>query len=428
MDYLLPGAEGDGPSITAAVSANGRFVAFASEAANLVPDDHNGFQDIFVHDLQTGATTRVSIGIDAEADDFSEVPDISADGRFIAFHSLASNLVPYDNNMDSDIFIYDRQTSVTTRVSITSNGSQAAGGSYNPAISADGRFVAFASIAGNLDGADDNPWTDVFVHDRQTGQTRVVSVDSAGKQSEGFADHPAITADGRYVAFSSLAPGLVANDENGVEDVFVHDRQTGETERVSVRSDGSEVAGESYEPDISAGGRFVAFWSYANDLTDDLGVSWWNVYVHDRQTGATTLISRGADGGAADNGSTRPRLSGDGRYVVFDSEASNLTDAVDDNGTADVFIHDRMTGETVILSTGPAGPGDGESVRPTISADGRYAVFHSQATNLVADDQNGTTDVFIRDATAGTTARVSLAGDALETQAEVVYLGYVSRD
>ena len=427
-DLFVPGGEGDGPSRDAAVSADGRFVAFASEATNLVSDDSNALLDVFVRDHQTGDTARVSLGPDGqEGNGYAEAPALSADGRFVAFHSAADNLVPFDNNMDLDIFVHDRQTGTTERVSVTSDGAQAAGGSYRAALSADGRLVAFVSTAVDLDPRDDDPLPDVYVHDRQTGLTELITANRQGTAAAGFAGPPALSADGRYVAFSSAAADLVAGDENEFEDVFVHDRQTGQTARVSLRSDGEEVFADSYDPALSADGRFVAFWSYATELTDDPDVSGWNVYVHDRQTGDTTLITRSAAGGPADGGSVRPRLSADGQVVVFESQATNLTGAPDANGLADVFAHDRQTGLTTLVSQGAAGPGNGESQAPAISPDGRIVVFHSAADNLVAEDSNGTVDVFARDRAAGTTERVSLAASEAEPLGERVYLSFVVR-
>lgn len=427
-DLFVPGGEGDGPSRDAAVSSDGRIVAFASEAANLISDDNNELLDVFVRDRQTGDTARVSLGVAGqESNGYSEAPALSADGRFVAFHSAADNLAPGDNNMDLDVFVYDRQTGTTARVSVASDGAQAAGASYRAALSADGQLVAFVSTAVNLDPRDDDPQPDVYVHDRQTGATALISVNRQGTAAAGFAGPPALSADGRYVAFSSASSDLVAGDENEFEDVFVHDRQTGQTTRVSVRSDGDEVFADSYDPALSADGRTVAFWSYATELTDDPDVSGWNVYVHDRQAGVTTLISRAAGGGPADGGSLRPRLSVDGRVVVFESQATNLTGAADANGLADVFAHDRQTGLTTLVSLGAAGPGNGESQSPALTADGQTVVFHSAADNLVSDDSNGTVDVFARDRAAGVTGRVSLAAEELVPVDSLIFLPSVIR-
>lgn len=425
---FVPGGEGDGPSSNAAVSADGRFVAFASEAGNLVSNDSNDLPDVFLHNSQTGATIRVSVAYDGgDPDGASDWPAISADGRFVAYQSFADNILLIDNNMEPDIFVYDRQTGTTERASLTSGGNPAAGASYEPALSADGRYVAFTSSAINLDPADEDPAYDVFLHDRQTGHTELVSFNAAGTGGAGFTSAPALSADGRFVAFSSSAADVVPGDDNDLEDVFIRDRQTGTTARVSVAAGGGDANGDSYEPSLSADGRFVAFWSLAGNLTGDDGGGWANVYVRDRQTGQTALLSRGDGGDPPDGHSSRPRLSADGRTVVYESEATNLTGDPDDNQVADVFLTDRQTGATARLSVGAAGPGDGESLRPAISPDGGFVAFHSDAANLVGDDGNGVTDIFLRDLVAGQTARVSLAAGEVAPLGERVFLSFVVR-
>lgn len=245
----------------------GRYVTFRSSASNLVSGDTNGVQDIFVHDRQTGETTRASVASDgSEADSSSYNPSISADGRYAAFESLATNLVPGDTNGSRDIFVLDRQTNQTTRASVASNGSQGDSDSYYPRISADGRYVAFYSYADNLAPGDANGYADVFVRDRHTGQTTLVSVASDGTQGNSASVVPSISPDGRYVAFHSPSTNLVAGDTNGYLDVFVHDRQTGQTIRVSVAADGSQGNAASYTPSISAAGSYVAFYSHAENL------------------------------------------------------------------------------------------------------------------------------------------------------------------
>ena len=191
-------------------------------------------------------------------------PTISANSRYVAFTSLSNNLVSDDTNETADIFVYDRNSGITERVSIASDGSQADAGSYKPSISADGRYVAFIADASNLVDDDTNNEKDVFVHDRVTGSTELVSIDSDGSQGNFDSDQVAISADGRYVAFTSLSDNLVLNDTNMKADVFVHDRDRGITERISVSSSGSQ--GDGYHPAISDDGRYVAFASGSNNL------------------------------------------------------------------------------------------------------------------------------------------------------------------
>ena len=241
-----------GPGGQPSVSADGRYVAFRSDEFDLVPGDTNAADDVFVYDRQTGVNERVSVssgGAQGKLYAWSQWPSLSADGRYVAFNSVAT-LVAGDTNGTTDVFVHDRQTGVTERVSVSSGGAQGNQGSGygRPSVSADGRYVAFDSAASNLVAGDTNGTWDVFVHDRQTGVTERVSVSSGGAQGNyqsGF-DAVLVSADGRYVAFWSGA-SLVAGDTNGKKDVFVHDRQTGITERVSVSSGGGQGNGDSGE-------------------------------------------------------------------------------------------------------------------------------------------------------------------------------------
>gem|GEM_PF-2606427 len=401
------GDEGnDVSTFNSSISANGRFVAFWSRASNLVDGDTNGRSDIFVHDRQTGETTRVSVTSDGtQSSGFfnsSQQPSISADGRYIAFTSSANNLVDGDTNGSSDTFVHDRQTGETTRVSVTSDGTQSNGFSYWPSISADGRYVTFRSDSSNLVDGDTNGFDDIFVHDRQTGETTRVSVTSDGTQGNGNSSgnsllaFPSISADGRYVAFYSQANNLVDGDTNGTGDTFIHDRQTGETALVSVASNGTQSNGFSYWPSISTDGRYVAFQSDASNLVDGDTNGFGDIFVRDRQTGETTRVSIASDGTQVNSPSFSPSISGDGRYISFVSYASNLVGGAT-NGTSNIFVHDRQTGETTRVSVDSDGNlGNGGSSWPAISADGSAIAFRSFANNLVDDDTNGRGDIFVR--------------------------------
>ena len=356
------GRESVGPSFAGpfesppSISADGRFVAFAAWARNLAPGDTNGFGDVFVHDRGTGVTERLSVdGAGTEANDTIHQPAISADGRFVAFVSAATNLVPGDTNGQSDVFVHDRQTRTTERVSVASAGIEGHGWSDRPAISANGRFVAFVSAAPDLVPGDTNGRSDVFVHDRQTRRTERVSVDSAGTQADGDSASPALSADGRFVAFSSSATNLVPGDTNGQADVFVHDRQVRTTERVSVDSAGHESDGWSDRPSISAGGRFVAFCTFATNLVAGDTNGQWDEFVHDRRTGATERVSVDNAGTEANASSHGPSISAGGRFVVFASDATNLVPG-DTNGVRDVFVRDRgeASGESAMSARRPA--------------------------------------------------------------------------
>jgi cold shock CspA family protein len=318
-----------------------------SNASNLVSGDTNASRDIFVHDRLSGQTTRVSVASDGTQGNRATAfafPAISGDGRYVAFGSEASNLVPGDTYGPEDIFVHDRQTGQTTRVSRASDGAQGNGDSISPSVSGDGRYVAFMSFANNL-APDNTSGSDIFVHDRQTGQTTKVSIASDGTQGIGFTDFPAISGNGRYIAFMSFANNLVPGDTNNIEDIFVHDRQTGQTTRVSVTSDGTQGNSSSNSPAISGDGRYVAFRSFASNLIsgDTNGTA--DIFVHDRQTGQTTRVSVASDGTQGDESSiyspsNSPALSSTGRYFAFASGASNLVPG-DTNGGPDIFVHNR---------------------------------------------------------------------------------------
>ncbi len=395
------GQQGRVASFLDAISAAGRYVVFDSAAADLVRGDTNHAADVFLRDRKRGRTTRVSLGGGGkQANSSSGGGVISGAGRYVAFSSSASNLVSGDTNHSPDIFVRDRETGRTTRVSVSTAGRQGNDQSYEPAISADGRYVVFSSDASNLIPHDTNHAADVFVHDRKTGHTTRVSVTSAGKQAEGFAsgngsNGPSISADGHYVAFQSDASNLVPHDTNNLVDVFVHNRKTGRTTRVSVSSSGEQADGESFHVSVSANGRSVAFASLASNLVPDTN-QLTDVFVHDLKTDATTLVSVASSGGRGDNTSFDPAISASGRYVVFSSDASNLVPH-DTNHAADVLVHDRKTGRTTRVSvTKRGGQANGGGLGADISAHGRWVAFESGATNLVPRDTNNTPDVFLR--------------------------------
>lgn len=404
------GAQGNNWSDDSAISADGQLVVFRSPATNLVPGDTNSEIDIFVHNRQTGATTRISVDSSGmQANYGSYRPVISANGRFVSFHSYASNLVPNDTNGAWDVFVHDLQTGTTTRASVNSFSVEGNSESMYPVLSEDGRFVAFFSSASNLVPEDNNNAADVFVHDLETGTTTRASVDSSGVEGNNDSMYPALSANGRFVAFESRASNLVLGDTNGTVDVFIYDRQTETTTRLSVDSLGMQGNSASYMPSMSLDGRLVAFFSDASNLVpgDTNGAR--DVFIHDRQTEMTTRISVDSLGTQGNDESRDPAFSANGRFVAFFSRASNIIPN-DTNGQLDVFVHDLEAGTTTRVSVDSAGlQGNDASEKPAISADGRYVAFDSYASNLVLGDINSAIDIFVHDQ-QGNESQFSVSG------------------
>jgi WD40-like Beta Propeller Repeat len=363
------------------ISADGRYVAFASDATNLVPNDVNGRKDVFVRDTLMGTTTLASVSttgaqLAANTSDFTLGPGISANGQFVAFQSEANNLVPNDTNGDQDIFVRDLTAGTTTRVSVNSNGEQtrpwnsvASADSRNASISGDGRFVAFESNAINLDSRDTGANNfDIFVQDRQTGQTRQVSVNSQGQVATGaslqensigsltttsLSGKPVISTNGRYVVFQSGATNLVPNDTNNRVDIFRHDLETSETILISVGIDGNlanggSKIGFSRNGAISGDGRYVVFESFASNLVENDNNNAVDIFVRDVVTGSTERISvnssgQEAVGGAPSTVSGNGTISDDGRYVAFESLNANLANNSLDPFIVSTYLRDRLS-------------------------------------------------------------------------------------
>jgi Tol biopolymer transport system component len=411
------GAQGDRDTYAAGISANGRYVLLNSQARNLVRGDTNDRFDVFVRDRTTGRTSRVSVsssGAQAQPgrDPFGGSTEgaISANGRWVVFTSDASNLVRGDTNRARDVFLHDRVTGATTRVSVSSSGRQANGYSESPAISADGRYVAFQSFASNLVARDTNRLTDVFVRDLRTHRTTRVSLDSRDRQARCNLSYcestqPALSAHGRYVAFQSSATNLVRHDTNRLGDVFLRDRRTGRTTRVSVDSHGRQGGRDrtnngSNAPGISANGRYVIFHSADSNLVRGDTNRTFDIFLHDRRTGRTTRVSVGNSGQQANGENLGPAsISSDGRYVAFASLASNLV-AGDVNDITDVFVRDVAAGHTALVSLGDRGQQGTDASAPAavaFSANERFLAFSSWAPNLVPHDTNDKPDAFVRD-------------------------------
>ena len=394
----IDGKEADGASFTPSISADGRYVAFASAASTLVQGDNNGTEDVFVYDRVAGTNERVSVstlGVESNGDSYG--PAISADGRYVAFTSSASNLTTVDGNGELDIFVRDRVSRTTVLVSAGPQGAMGDGPSVAPSISADGRFVAFESDASTLVRGDTNGTGDVFVRDLVTEVTRRLSVGGLEQQTESPSFGAAISANGTAVAFESFSSRLVPDDTNGALDVFVADVASGRIDRVSLATDGRQADDRSYSPTISADGRVVAFASFADNLAPDDTNGLLDVFVRRRDQQTTTRLSVGRDGAQGDGLSFAPVVSADGARVVFSSEATNLVPN-DSNGIRDVFVASTASGALTRLSRSGGGDraqGDGPSLGPVLDASGAMVAFASFATNLVAGDTNGQSDVFV---------------------------------
>lgn len=391
------GGQSNEASSRPAVSANGRYIAFSSDATNLVSGDINNVRDIFVHDRVTNSTQRVSIrtgGEQANGPSFS--PAISDDGQVIAFYSLASNLVDGDTNGRADVFAHDRQTGQTSLMSVVIGGA-GNGDSRDPDISGDGRYVVFSSSASNLIGGDTNQADDIFRWDRVGLLMERISVDSNEAEANDYSRHPAVNGNGQRIVFTSDAGNLVAGDGNFTADIFLRDTATGTTSRVSITDGGGEANGTSWLPDISGGGEHIVFVSLATNLVANDNNGYADVFLRNTGTGRTHLISIATDGTQGNNPSEDPAVSADGRYVAFDSFASSLSP-----GTSldlrKLFVRDRTTNTLLLASISTTGLiGNAGSWEAALASGGRYVAYTSNATNLVANDTNERADVFLHD-------------------------------
>ena len=416
------GGDTNGTSSAARISGNGRYVTFVSDATNIVVPDLNGKKDCFVRDNDTGATILVNVSdVGVQGDKDCESPDISDDGRYVVF-STASDLVAGDTNGDKDVFRVDRDAdgngtldepglSQIERVSVDQWGAQRNSNSINPRISGDGAQVVFQAKNGSN-------WS-IWAYSSPLGVATLQSADANGVPAGGTSENPTISETGRYVVFESNAPDIILAADNSERDVFLVDRDpdgngvfdepsSRTVEWISEGHEGATPNGNSRYPAISSEGGHVAFASAASNLVELDGNSKTDVFVRNRSSGATTLLSRTASGGGGNADSSTPEISTHGRFVAFQSQASDLIAGVSNN-RRNVFRADRdadqngvlddgMTVEMTLESVSSAGVhGDehsGDEPRPDVAADGTWIAFSSAATNLVPTDGNGKRDVF----------------------------------
>jgi len=433
---IPPDVQGDAASISPSISGDGRLVVFKSNAINLVVGKTNGASSIYLKDTRTGETRRVSsTSDDVIGNKDSDNPVISANGRFVAFNSISTNLVPGDTNSQCvsasgtnmncpDVFIKDLDSGVLKLVSASAAGAQGGGESVRPAISSDGRFVAFVSTAPDLVPGDTNGKADIFLKDMQTGAITLISAAADGTQADDDSLAPSISADGRLVAFES-ASGSLAGGGNGRSQVYLKDSQTGALTLASTSADGAISDGASGDGSlaISGNGRFIAFDSGATNLAPEDGNGKRDIFIKDTQTGATSMVSTAATGSQGSQDSYKNvALSADGRFVAFSSDAPDLVpgDTNAASGKTDIFLKDTQTGAITLISSssGGAAQGIGRSEPVSISADGRFVAFSSEAANLVPGDTNNKSDVFLKDTKTGATTRISTSTADLEAGTE----------
>ncbi len=418
-------AGGNGDSFVAQISGDGRFVVFVSNASNLRTNDQSSaplgiYLDVFVRDLQTRQTSLVSVnpeGTDS-GNDHSNAPVISNDGRFIAFESDATNLVTNDYNGARDIFVRDTVDGRTTLVSVGTDGQSGGGNSETAVITPDGRFVAFVSAAENLVANDTNGITDVFVRNLQTGVTTLVSTGAQlNALFSGTSDSPSISADGRVIAFTSTALNLVQDAEvtNTAQRIYVRDTSTGATLWAS--KDVHRLMGpraDSFNPVISPNGQFVAF--KAESATNATSLFW-----HDLVAGTTTLVTTNIRGDAITVDDYGPVMSADGRFVCYTSQEE----------ASQIYLWDSQTGSNVLVSVNLQGsrPANDSSDTPNISSDGSVIAFLSIASDLVTNSVSGEFfQVYVRDLKTGKTQIVSTGQDGSTAGTEDVFEASLSPD
>jgi len=380
-----------------AVSSDGRFVVFSSRAPDLVPGDTNGAEDVFLRDRTLDTTVRVSVGAGGvQANGSSDECDVSDDGRFVVFTSVASNLVQSDGNGQSDVFLRDVAMGTTTLVSRTPSGASGAGGnSQLPSISSDGARIAFESSAVGLDPIDTNQTQDVFVHERATGTVRLVSRAPGGAAGDDSSASAHISPEGDWIAFASAARNLGPVDPTGTVDIYVHEVATGNNLRITGPAGSLNSLNNS--PRVSRDGRHVAFLSQATNLLPGGNASGSHIAVWERSTGSIDIVSRDASGAASGATCGDPDISYDGVWVAFRSFGSDLV-AGDTNGREDVFVRNVPQGWTERASLSSLGAElDAASRAPAISGDGRYTLFSTTSVLVVPSDNNSGVDVFVRD-------------------------------
>ncbi|MEM6673697.1 MAG: hypothetical protein AAF726_12700 [Planctomycetota bacterium] len=385
-----------------AMTDDGRFIAFTSQANNLVPGDTNGATDVFLRDRELGTTVRCSVGDAGQQGNGScESVSISANGRFVAYASRSNNLVPGDTNGRWDVFLWDASTGTSTLVSRSVSGFASNGDSSWPSIDAAGTRVVFRSRASNLVSNDANGRWDVFVYERLTGAVSVASVGSGDEPGAGDSETPMISRDGRFVVFASESQWDPIDPDSDT-DIYVRDLVLGTTTLVGGQSGG--YGADLSRPSISSGGRYVSFQSTSTLIPDGATNGWMNVYRYDRLQDSFSLISQSTDGAAALESCYIDGMSADGEWVSFHTMDPTLVPGI--SGLVWRSIVRRVDQRwTEIVSIGDLGrPLDNHSGGAVLSLDGRYACFETIDPDGSVLDNGTFDDVIVRDRGFGTGA------------------------
>ncbi len=390
-----------GGQITAAaqypeVSGNGRFVIYQSTATDIVTGDTNSRLDVFLYDRSTGNTERVSRGaMGAQGNHDSREGAVSEDGRYVAFTSRASNFVAGDTNNSGDVFVLDRTLDTIELVSKSTAGTLGDSASDQPSISSDGRYVAFRSSATNLVAGDTNGFHDVFLRDRTMSTTIKVTEALGGGNTDG-ASQTVDMDNGTYIGFETNATNMATNDSNGLSDIFVYEIATGITTLLSASAPDTTANGLAMHARTSPDGSWTAFSTFSSNIMGGLdNDSWWDVHIYENGTGTRDVASLTESGTKISHISQFGVPSNSGDRVVFLSNSTNVVTGPDTNGVRDLFFRDRSASTTTrVMADGGAEP-DGTPFIPDISGDGTVIVFSSNSTNMVAGDTNGVEDIFI---------------------------------
>ena len=384
------GGSANGGSFGAVVSDNGGIVIYQSDASNIVDGDTNNATDVFIFNSETNQTRRVELpGIAGGIGSYA----LSGNGRTFAFCSSADNLTANDTNNSRDVFLYELETEQLER--ITLNGMEGNGDTCTPSVSTDGRFISFLSSATNFVANDTNERTDTFVYDRVLGSIERVSLSNAGLEANSSSRTQAISGDGRYVAFSSFATNLIDGITNTEENLYLYELETNELELISVGISSAVSNGRSRQPHLSNNGRYISYVSGASNLAANDNNNLNDIFRYDRVTKTNLIVSTSSFGVQGDRSSESPSISADGRYVNFITDSGNI-DELGTGGDRHLFLKDVFRGETFRISlNSTGGRANDNAFDANVSGDGTVVAFHSGASDLVENDTNGVSDVFV---------------------------------